>query len=116
MRAETIATGKGELSLCRLEKEERVSSLADFLELLVSCPSETLVLRREDLAEAFFDLKSGLAGEFLQKISNYRRRMIVLGDFRELRSRALEDFIRESNGTGKVVFAGELDRAVALLR
>ncbi len=58
----------------------------------------------------------GLAGDCLRKVSNYRRRLAILGDFSAVGSRALRDFIRESNGTGQVVFAAELEAAAALLR
>jgi hypothetical protein len=48
---------------------------------------------------AFFDLRSGLAGEFLQKLVNYHLRLAVLGDISAhvAASDALRDFVRESN-------------------
>jgi len=99
-----------------MDKGERVSCVAEFLDLMANCPSDTIILRKDDIAEEFYDLKTGLAGEILQKVSNYRRRLAVLGDFDSVKSRALRDFIRESNGTGKVVFTADLEAAVALLK
>jgi hypothetical protein len=116
MNLEQLESTKGQLSRCVFEPGERIASVQDFLDLMADCPSPTLVLRREDLDGAFFELKSGLAGEILQKVSNYRRRLIVLGDFVGLEGRALGDFIRESNRTGQVVFAAGLEAAIALLR
>jgi hypothetical protein len=116
MKISSIASSKGELSRFHREGEERIARLADFLDLLGSCPSPTIVLERDDLAEDFFDLRSGLAGELLQKVSNYRRRLVILGDFSDFPSRALRDFIYESNRTGQVVFAADLERAIELLR
>ena len=110
------ASSKGELSIYRSEDGKKIASLEDFLELLGACPTPTIVIDKGDLDEAFFDLKSGLAGEFLQKISNYRRRLIVLGDYRALPGKALRDFIYESNKTGQVVFAPEFESAIELLR
>lgn len=116
MKIAIVASRKGKLSVCRIEGEEKIARLSDFLDLIGNCSTETIVLEKGDIAEDFFDLKSGLAGEFLQKVSNYRRRLIVLGNFDEIPSAALRDFIYESNRTGKVVFAAELESAIALLR
>ncbi|MBL8967030.1 MAG: DUF4180 domain-containing protein [Spirochaetaceae bacterium] len=116
MTSEVIQTEKGALSRCRFEAEAAVASLPDFLDLLGNCPTETLVLDREALHPDFFELRSGLAGELLQKVSNYRRRLVILGDFTDLPGKALRDFLYESNRTGKVVFARELGDAVGLLR
>lgn len=116
MTAELIPSRKGGLSRVAMDKGERVSCVAEFLDLMANCPSDTIILRKDDIAEEFYDLKTGLAGEILQKVSNYRRRLAVLGDFDSVKSRALRDFIRESNGTGKVVFTADLEAAVALLK
>ncbi len=115
MRSQTIMTAKGELSRFHHDGE-RILDVASFLDLLASSPSDTLVLDRLCLGEAFFDLKTGLAGECLQKVSNYRKRLVVLGDFRDIASRAFRDFVYESNRTGQVVFADSVERAVELLR
>jgi hypothetical protein len=116
MKVEVIPTRKGELSLCRPERGERIEGTQDFLDLMGSCPSDTLVLEKESICPAFFDLKSGVAGDILQKVSNYQRRLAILGDFRSPPGKALRDFIYESNRTGQVVFAADLEGAVELLR
>ena len=116
MKIITIASRKGELSRYSREGEGKIARLSDFLDLMGACPAETIVLDRDDIVEAFFDLKSGLAGDFLQKISTYRRRLIILGDLSDLPGTALKDFIYESNRTGKVVFASDLESAIDLLR
>lgn len=105
-------TSKGTLSV--LDQGD-LSTVGDFLDTLMSAPSPTLVVRASTLPESFFDLKTGWAGEVLQKVSNYRRRLVILGDF-SVPSKSLGDFIRESNATGQVVFARDLDQAVTLLR
>jgi len=116
MKIEGIVIGALSGSRCTLEEGERIDSPGDFLDLMMSCPTDTLVLDREDFNPAFFDLKSGLAGEILQKVSNYRKRLVVLGEFDGLGGSALRDFIYESNRTGQVVFAPDLAAAVKLLR
>lgn len=51
------------------------------------------------LDPAFFDLRSGLAGEVVQTFANYRVGLALVGDVSEHveGSRALGDFVRESN-------------------
>jgi hypothetical protein len=116
MKVELLATKKGALSLVKLDEGERISGSADFLDLMGGCRSDTIVLGRKDFDESFFDLRTKVAGEILQKVSNYRKRLVILGDFAEPGSRALRDFIYESNRSGQVVFAADLDSAVELLR
>jgi len=116
MRTTTIMSAKGRLSHCHLEEGEEIRQVSDFLDILASSEGGTLVLDRLSLDEAFFDLKTGLAGDCLQKVSNYRRRLVVLGDFRDIASRAFQAFLYESNRTGKVVFADSVERAVELLK
>jgi hypothetical protein len=93
-----------------------IESPGDFLDFIHSAAADTFVLNRKQLAPTFFDLKTGLAGEILQKCSNYRRRLVILGDFTLEKSKSMQDFIRESNKTGKVVFAATLPEAENLLR
>lgn len=63
---------------------------------------EKVIIYQENLSPDFFDLKTGMAGEILQKFSNYRVRLAIVGDFSVYTSNSLQDFIRESN-TGKLV-------------
>lgn len=116
MRIELVSTPKGEVARCFLQDEGPLSGAADFLELMSNCSSETIALEKAAFHKDFFELRSGIAGEILQKVSNYRRRLVVLGDFENLPSRALRDFIYESNRTGQVVFAPSLEAALELLR
>ena len=59
-----------------------IRSFSDISEALGAClGSAGLVLTENDLAPAFFDLRSGFAGELFQKFINYRLRVaIVLAD------------------------------------
>jgi len=51
------------------------------------------------LDPGFFQLRSGMAGEILQKFVTYRVRLAIVGDLSELvsRSATLRDFIYETN-------------------
>lgn len=64
--------------------------------------AEILIWPVTSLSPDFFDLRTGFAGEILQKFSNYRMRLIVLGDIPNTNSKALHDFIYECN-QGKLV-------------
>lgn len=74
-----------------------------------------VVLYASSLHDSFFDLSSGLAGEILQKVSNYGMRLAIVGDFAQSASGALRDFMRESNEYGQVVFVPDVETAVSRL-
>lgn len=86
------------------------------LDLLMTVKYETgaerLVLNKEALAEEFFLLSTGLAGEVLQKFVNYHCKFAVYGDFSHYTSKPLKDFIYESNKGNNVYFAESLDEAL----
>lgn len=63
---------------------------------------DRLIIHQENITPKFFDLKNGMAGEILQKFSNYRMRLIIVGDFKQYSSESLQAFIYESN-QGKMV-------------
>lgn len=65
-----------------------------------------LIVPKECFPESFFDLKTGFAGEVLQKFSNYRMKLAIIGDFSSYTSKSLKDFINESNN-GNLVFFKE---------
>jgi hypothetical protein len=115
MRAETIDTPKGRITRY-VELDERLDSASALLDLLADAQSRTIAIPKECLDPKFFILSSGLAGEMLQKVSNYCRRLIIIGDFQDVKSKSLGDFIYESNKTGQVVFVGSIDEGVAKLR
>lgn len=65
--------------------------------------SDKLVLLKEQLHPSFFDLKTGLAGEVLQKFTNYGVPLVIVGDFSDAGKR-LRNFIYESNKGQQVAF------------
>ena len=60
----------------------------------------------------FFMLRTGLAGEFIQKLVNYRLSVAIIGDITEhLRaSSALRAFVHESNNGRQLWFLDDLDQ------
>jgi hypothetical protein len=77
--------------------------------------SDRMIIHEKSLHPDFFDLKTKIAGEILQKFSNYRMRLAIIGDFTKFKSKSLKDFIRESNRTGIINFVGSLDEALSKL-
>jgi len=86
-----------------------------FLEAMMNVPASKLILHRSNFDETFFDLRSGLAGEILQKVVNYHRQLAIVGDFSAYSSKSLRDFIYESNKSNTVVFVGTVDEALKRL-
>ena len=92
-----------------------INNAQDFLELIMNLPSDRIVFYKENFDESFFDLRSGLAGEILQKVSNYSRKLSIVGDYSRYASRSLNDFMFESNQGNKVMFVDSLDEALRRL-
>ena len=66
-------------------------------------------------AEDFFILSTGLAGEILQKLINYRMKIAIWGDFSGYTSRPLRDFKFESNNGNDVFFVQTKDEEIERL-
>jgi hypothetical protein len=74
-----------------------------------------VLLHRRNLPDAFFSLKTGLAGEILQKFTNYSVQLAIVGDFSDIQSRSLRDFIRECNRGSQVFFVPSEEEALEKL-
>jgi len=92
-----------------------INSPEDILDLMVEAGyngCEKLILHRQSLNDSFFDLKTRVAGEILQKFSNYRMKLAIIGDFSGINSKSLRDFIRECNTRGIITFVDSFEKAV----
>lgn len=76
---------------------------------------DSVILHQANIVPAFFDLKTGMAGEILQKFSTYRVRLAVVGEFTQYASNSLQDFIGESNKARHINFVGSTAEALAVL-
>jgi hypothetical protein len=74
--------------------------------------SSKLIFHEKNLGSDFFDLKSRLAGEILQKFSNYRVQLAIVTDPAKYTSKSLQDFIRESNKQGRIFFVSTREEAI----
>ena len=78
-----------------------IKDVQSALDLIATVGFETgcyrIVLNKSSICEEFFDLKTRLAGEILQKFINYHVKIAIVGDFSVYKSKSLKDFIYESN-------------------
>ncbi|NOU16221.1 MAG: DUF4180 domain-containing protein [Bacteroidales bacterium] len=91
-----------------------INSTQDVLDIMGNCNyqgSTRIIIHEKNLIPAFFDLKTGIAGDILQKFSTYSVRLALVGDFTKYSSKSLKDFIFESNRYGRVVFVCSVNEA-----
>lgn len=84
------------------------------LQIMMDCHyqgASALILKATNFHPDFFDLKTGLAGDILQKFSNYDKRLAIVGDFFNYTSQSLRDFMYESNKAGRVLFVATIEEA-----
>lgn len=115
-----IRTEYNGLVCAEAESDDRVIIDAQSaLDLLMSAKYElgtkNILISKRLVAEDFFILSTGLAGEVLQKLINYGGRIAIYGDYSRYTSKPLKDFIFESNKGRDVFFAATRDEALAML-
>ena len=74
-----------------------------------------MLLPAECLDASFFDLRSGFAGEVMQKFVNYHLRLAIIGDFERYGSASLQAFIREANAGRHFAFVADRSEALAVI-
>lgn len=93
-----------------------ISNSNEAMDLYFSVNYETectkLILKKENIIEEFFDLKTKIAGEILQKFINYDCKLAIVGDFEIYASKALRDFIFECNKGVDFFFVKTVEEAV----
>jgi hypothetical protein len=76
---------------------------------------DRIIIYEKNITPEFFDLKTGIAGEILQKFSNYRVQLAIVGDFTKYNSKSLNNFIYESNKGRLINFVSTLSEALGVL-
>ncbi|MDP4098677.1 DUF4180 domain-containing protein [Paenibacillus sp. P96] len=74
--------------------------------------SDRIVIPKSMLSESFFDLKTRLAGEILQKFINYRVKVAIVGDFSVYTSRSFQSFMYECNAGNDIFFLPTEQQAI----
>ena len=54
---------------------------------------DKIIIHEKNITPEFFDLKTKIAGEILQKFAQYQMPLIIVGDFSKYKSKSLNDFI-----------------------
>jgi len=114
MDAELIRSGKWTLISPRTD-DVLVREPSDAIALLELCGEydvQRIILVEKNFSPDFFELRSGLAGEILQKFSQYGLYLGIVGDFSSVESKSLRDFIRESNRYGRILFVSSPEEAL----
>jgi hypothetical protein len=103
-----------------ISEDVLISTEQDALDLMADIgyqfESTKIILHKKNISELFFELKTGLAGAVLQKFSNYRVRLAIIGEFSNPGSKSLDDFIFESNRTRHIIFVEDIRVALEALK
>ena len=108
----------GQTFLEVLSEKQFIGSVQDALDLIGEFFGQYydgIIIHEHSISPHFFELKTRLAGDILQKFSNYRLRLAIVGDWSKYTSHSLAAFIVESNRGRMVNFATSTEEAVALL-
>ncbi|MBI5531003.1 MAG: DUF4180 domain-containing protein [Candidatus Doudnabacteria bacterium] len=95
-----------------------INSMQDALDLVanVQTPApKKIILHRENIHPDFFELRTGLAGEILQKFSQYGIACAIVGDFSNITSEAFKALIIESNRGRQTYFVPTIQAAIEKL-
>ena len=92
-----------------------LSTTQEFLQMIMDSSADAIIVHQENIDERFFDLRSGLAGEMLQKVVIYRLRLAIVGDFSIYESKSLKAFILETNRSNTIAFVNNIEEALIRL-
>ena len=119
MRVKTSIHEKDDIQIAEITHSGLlVVTPQDALEVMMSIGTagiRKIIFHQKNFAPEFFDLKSGLAGEVLQKASNYKMQIAIVGQFDAIQSSSMKAFIAESNRGRQNFFVGDVDSAVKML-
>ena len=89
----------------------------DLIEDAMNLGARVIVVPESRLDASFFHLRSGLAGEVLQKAAIYGFRFAIIGDVSRYvaESDALRDFVVECNRGDSIFFEPDMDTLAARL-
>ncbi|MEK4865164.1 DUF4180 domain-containing protein [Bacillus sp. FSL E2-8895] len=96
-----------------------ISDVQSALDLMATvqyeADSKRIAINKSLISESFFDLKTRLAGDILQKFINYRVKIAIIGDFSMYTSKSLKDFIYECNKGKDIFFLATEQQAIEKL-
>jgi Domain of unknown function (DUF4180) len=93
-----------------------IRSFKDIPDAIASCfGTDGLILTEDDLAQEFFDLRSGLAGELFQKFINYKLRVAIVLPDPEAYGERISELAYEHKSHNTIRFVRSKDEAEAWL-
>lgn len=118
MQIEYISSQNGSIAVVTGE-EKVIVDVQSALDLVMTVRyeggAERIAIDKNAVAEDFFILSTGMAGEVLQKFTNYHVKAAFYGDFTRYTSKPLRDFIYESNQGNGVFFVPTREEAIRRL-
>ena len=93
------------------------SAASALVEAAMNEGARVVVVPVEHLGDAFFQLRTGLAGEIVQKLVQYRMKLAVVGDVSHYvaASMAFRDLVIESERGSDFIFVSDMDALAARL-
>jgi Domain of unknown function (DUF4180) len=89
-----------------------IRSFQDISDAIATCiDAEGLILTEDDLAQEFFDLRTGLAGELFQKFINYKLRLAVVLPDPEAYGERISELAYEHKSHNMIRFVRSKDEA-----
>jgi hypothetical protein len=108
-------TSINDINIAELVSDDVViKNVQGALDLMVNCSvkkASRLIINEKNIIPEFFDLKTGILGEILQKFATYDFRLAVIDDFSKFESKSFKDFVYESNKTGRISFVSSMEEA-----
>jgi len=93
-----------------------IRSFADISDAIGAClGADAVILTEGDLAPEFFDLRSGLAGEVMQKFVNYRLRVALVVPDADVYGERFSELVYEHRAHTMIRFVRTMDEAKAWL-
>jgi hypothetical protein len=109
-----LITINGENIIELIPDDIEIKGAQDAVDLMAKCfvsGARKLIIHEKSIDPSFFDLKTRVAGEILQKFVNYNFKVAIIGDYSKYQSGVLKDFIYESNKQGEINFVSSPEEA-----
>jgi len=89
-----------------------IRSFNDISDVIAACfGTDGIIFTEGDLAQEFFDLRSGLAGELFQKFINYKLRMAIVLPAPEAYGERISELAYEHKSHNMIRFVRSKDEA-----
>jgi len=95
-----------------------INNIQDALDVMANADyqgARSIILYEQNLNPEFFELRTGMAGEVLQKYVNYQMKLAIIGQFEKFNSKSLKAFMIESNRGNMTFFVPDKKTALAKL-